>query len=196
MRRMGKTMETLFSWTSLIIIVHAMLIVGVIARVIMMRLAVGTALAWMILIFFLPFAGALIYLVLGEKRLGRKRTRRAASLWERYSRWLRELPRLVPDERSGLSPEAAAVSRLPEGVLGTPVLPGNRLEIMDAAEPILRSISAHAGGNSRRGLPGAAGCHGQQPLFKKPMDTTAQGERGGNRRGPGSESVANADCQI
>jgi cardiolipin synthase len=129
-------------WTSLIIIAHIFIIIGVSVRVIMMRLPVGTALAWIILIFFLPFAGAVIYLVLGEKRLGRKRTQRAASLWERYNRWLRELQRLVPDERSGLSPEAAAVSRLPEGLLGTPVLPGNRLEIMDAAEPILRSISA------------------------------------------------------
>jgi len=56
----------------LIIVLHAMLIIGVTVRVVMMRLAVGTALAWIILIFFLPFAGAVIYLVLGEKRLGRK----------------------------------------------------------------------------------------------------------------------------
>ena len=135
-------MEILFSWTRLIIIAHTMVIVGVTLRVIMMRLPVGTALAWIILIFFLPFAGALIYLVVGEKRLGRKRTQRAASHWVRYSRWLQELSRQVPDERSGLSPEAAAVSRLPEGLLGIPVLPGNRLEIMDAAEPILHSIIA------------------------------------------------------
>jgi cardiolipin synthase len=135
-------MEILFSWTRLIIIAHTMVIIGVTLRVIMMRLPVGTALAWIILIFFLPFAGALIYLVVGEKRLGRKRTQRAASHWVRYSRWLQELSRQVPDERSGLSPQAAAVSRLPEGLLGIPVLPGNRLEIMDAAEPILRSIIA------------------------------------------------------
>ena len=135
-------MEILFSWTSLIIIAHTMVIIGVTLRVIMMRLPVGTALAWIILIFFLPFAGAMVYLVVGEKRLGRKRTQRAASRWERYGRWLRELPRQVPDERSGLSPEAAAVSSLPEGLLGIPVLPGNRLEIMDAAEPILRAIIA------------------------------------------------------
>ncbi len=130
------------SWTSLIIIGHIIVVIGVCVRVVMMRLPVGTALAWMVLIFFLPFAGAVIYLVLGEKRLGRKRTQRAASLWGRYSRWLRDLPRLAPDERSGLSPEAAAVSRLPEGALGIPVLSGNCLEIMDAAEPILRSIIA------------------------------------------------------
>jgi cardiolipin synthase len=135
-------MEILFSWTRLILIAHAMVIIGVTVRVIMMRLAVGTALAWIILIFFLPFAGALIYLVLGEKRLGRKRTQRAASLWGGYRRWLQQLPRQVPDERSGLSPECAAVSRLPEGALGIPVLSGNRLEIMDTAETILRSIIA------------------------------------------------------
>jgi len=62
-------MEILFSWASLIIIAHAMLIIGVSGRVIMIRLEIGTALAWIILIFFLPFAGAVIYLVLGEKRL-------------------------------------------------------------------------------------------------------------------------------
>ena len=129
-------------WTSLIIVAHIIVIIGVCVRVIMMRLPVGTALAWIVLIFFLPFAGAVIYLVLGEKRLGRKRTRRAASLWGRYSRWLRELPRQAPGDRSGLSPESLAVSRLPEGALGIPVLPGNRWEIMDAAEPILRSIIA------------------------------------------------------
>ncbi len=126
----------------MIIIAHAMVIIGVTARVIMMRLPVGTALAWIILIFFLPFAGAVMYLVLGEKRLGRKRTQRAASLWGGYSRWLRQLPRQTPEERSAMSPEAVAVSRLPEGALGIPVLSGNGLEIMDAAEPILRSIIA------------------------------------------------------
>ena len=129
-------------WTSLIIAAHTIVIIGVTVRVVMMRLPVGTTLAWMVLIFFLPFAGAVIYLVLGEKRLGRKRTQRASSLWGRYSQWLRELPRQVPGGRSGLSPEAAAVSRLPEGLLGIPVLPGNRLEIMNAAEPILRAIIA------------------------------------------------------
>jgi len=135
-------MEILFSWARLILIAHALIIIGVSVRVIMMRLTVGTALAWIILIFFLPFAGALFYLVLGEKRLGRKRTQRAASLWGGYRRWLQQLPRQAPDERSGLSPESAAVSRLPEGALGIPVLSGNHLEIMDTAETILRSIIA------------------------------------------------------
>jgi len=64
-------MNMLLSWTHLILVAHIMIIIGVTVRVIMMRLAVSTALAWIILIFFLPFAGALIYLVLGEKHLGR-----------------------------------------------------------------------------------------------------------------------------
>ena len=135
-------MNMLLSWTHLILVAHIMIIIGVTVRVIMMRLAVSTALAWIILIFFLPFAGALIYLVLGEKHLGRKRTRRAASLWGGYRRWLQGVPRQIPDSRSGLSPESAAVSRLPEGALGIPVLPENRLEIMDTAETILHSIIA------------------------------------------------------
>ena len=50
-------MEILFSWTSLIIIGHIIVIVGVTLRVIMMRLAVGTALAWIFLIFFFALCG-------------------------------------------------------------------------------------------------------------------------------------------
>ncbi len=218
-------MENLFSWTSLIIIAHIIVIIGVTLRVIMMRLAVGTALAWIILIFFLPFAGAVMYLVLGEKRLGRKRTQRAASLWEGYSRWLRQLPRQTPDEQSGLSPEAVAVSRLPEGALGIPVLPGNRLEIMDAAEPILRSIIAdidrarhfchlefyiwNAGGTAdevcealMRAATRGVTCRvlldamGSSRFLKSPWIHTAQGKRGGNRRSTVGESRANVICTV
>ena len=59
---------------------------------------------------------------------------------------MREVSQQAPSDRSGLSPEAVAVSRLPQGALGIPVLPGNRLEIMDAAEPILPSIIADIDG--------------------------------------------------
>ena len=52
---------------SLIVFIHAVIIIGFTIRVIMMRRPVGVTLAWLILIFALPFAGAVMYLFIGER---------------------------------------------------------------------------------------------------------------------------------
>jgi cardiolipin synthase len=65
-----------FSVFTSLTLVHVLIIIGVSLRVIQMRLPVATALAWLLLVFFLPQVGTIAYLVLGEKRLGRKFTTR------------------------------------------------------------------------------------------------------------------------
>ncbi len=42
----------------------------------MKRPATGVALAWLILVAAIPYGGALIYLMIGERRVGDLRTRR------------------------------------------------------------------------------------------------------------------------
>lgn len=50
---------------------HWLIIVGPSIRVIMRRPPVGVSLAWLAVIFSVPFVGAFVYLLFGEKRLGR-----------------------------------------------------------------------------------------------------------------------------
>jgi hypothetical protein len=69
-----------FSIFTLMTLVHTLITIGVSYRVIKVRLPVATSLAWLILVFFLPLLGAIAYLVLGEKRLGRKFTARSRPL--------------------------------------------------------------------------------------------------------------------
>jgi len=74
-------------------LVHVLIIIGVSFRVIKVRLPVATSLAWLLLlVFFLPLVGAMAYLVLGEKRLGRKFAARTQAIKGRYDRWLQDLP--------------------------------------------------------------------------------------------------------
>jgi len=40
----------------------------------------GVALSWLLLVVTLPFAGALLYLLIGERRIGRKRSRAITAL--------------------------------------------------------------------------------------------------------------------
>jgi len=119
---------------------HLLVIIGVSLRVIKVRLPVSTSLAWLLLVFFLPLIGAIVYLVLGEKRLGRKFMERTRAIKGRYDSWLRSLPPEIRSDPQRLSPEARSLSRLAETNLNIPALSGNRLQLLDAAEPILRAM--------------------------------------------------------
>jgi len=83
--------------------VHVLIIIGVSFRVIKVRLPVATSLAWLMLVFFLPLVGAIAYLVLGEKRLGRQFALRTRAIKERYDNWLKNLPPEIRTDPQGLS---------------------------------------------------------------------------------------------
>ena len=59
-------------------------------RVIMRRLPVGVSLAWLAAL-LIPFFGAVIYLLIGELRLGNRRAELAVSIHGPYQAWLSEL---------------------------------------------------------------------------------------------------------
>ena len=131
-----------FSLFTLITLMHVLIIIGVSIRVIKVQLPVATSLAWLLLVFFLPLVGAVAYLVLGEKRLGHKFAARSQAIKGRYDSWLKELPPEIRSDPQRLSQQAQSLSRLAETTVNIPALCGNRLQLLDAAEPILRSIIA------------------------------------------------------
>jgi len=129
-----------FSIFTVMTLVHALITIAVSIRVIQVRLPVATSLAWLILVLFLPLVGAIAYLVLGEKRLGHKFVARSQAIKVRYDRWLQGLPPEIRSDRLRLSPEARSISRLAKTIVNIPALCGNRLQLLDAAKPILRSM--------------------------------------------------------
>ncbi len=63
----------LFQLSPLLSVAHAIIVVLISVRVIMRRPANGVALAWLFLVAVLPFVGAAIYLLVGERRVGLRR---------------------------------------------------------------------------------------------------------------------------
>ncbi|MFC1580794.1 cardiolipin synthase [Thermodesulfobacteriota bacterium] len=129
-----------FSVFSIMTLAHVLITISVSIRIIKVRLPVATSLAWLVLVFFLPVLGLALYLVLGEKRLGKKITARAQAVSGCYERWLQDMPQDVRSDCSGLSIVARSLSCLAETTAHIPAMSGNRLLLLDAAEPILRSI--------------------------------------------------------
>jgi len=126
--------------TSLIFVAHWVIVVAVCIRVIMRRLPVGVSLAWLAVIFSIPFAGAVIYLLIGENRLSRKYLKRAAAIHGVYSEWQRELQKRASDTRPIVDPKAASLQRHAQTLVGFPPMEGNRLRLMDDFKTVFASM--------------------------------------------------------
>jgi len=123
----------------LLAVVYALIIIGLSIRVIMRRLPPAVSLAWLILIFLLPLVGGFVYLLIGERRIGRRRAERARMLLARYQNELRSL-HASRVESVNLGPQAQSIRRLAEATLGTPAMAGNKLQLQEGALSTLQSI--------------------------------------------------------
>lgn len=113
--------------------------IGLALRVIMRRLPVGVSLAWLAVL-LIPFVGAVIYLLIGELRLGKRRAELAVLIHGPYQAWLSELRTrmAVAWREDDLAPQQ--LSRLVENMGGVPALPGNQLELLPDWEIVFRRL--------------------------------------------------------
>ncbi len=61
--------QLLTELSGLFVLVHWSIVIGLGLRVIMNRPATGVALAWLLLIAAVPLGGAIVYLLIGERRI-------------------------------------------------------------------------------------------------------------------------------
>jgi cardiolipin synthase len=116
--------------------------IGLCVRVIMRRRPVGVSLSWLFVIMLLPFAGAFIYLILGELRLGKKRSARLNELEEPYDAWRKDLRDGFTVHWNEHGDSSEPLARLAENAAGICGLPGNSLELIGDWEKSLRRIIA------------------------------------------------------
>jgi cardiolipin synthase len=128
-------MET-FSWglTSSIFLADLAIRVGLSLRVIMRKRTPSVSIAWLVIILLLPFAGAVIYLLLGEIRLGERRAARLLKGQPLIRDWAGTELEKPEIDWTGVNPECVPLDRQVLAATGVPTLPGNRLELLDSAE--------------------------------------------------------------
>ncbi len=108
--------------------------IGLSVRIIMRRLPVGVSLAWLSVVLVFPFAGAVIYLLIGESRLGMSRRRRAAGLRQTYRAWVKRLREAGPTVVPELPAEAQPLAHLADGLFVSPPVAGNEVLLLHNAE--------------------------------------------------------------
>ena len=128
--------------SSIVLIVHVLLVACVAVRVIMKRPAAGVALAWLLLITAVPVAGPMFYLLIGERRIGRSRSRGIQALRVDY----RKISEAVivnglTDVDWSRHPIAArGMDKLGQTMIGSPTVHGSRVELFSDTQAILETI--------------------------------------------------------
>jgi cardiolipin synthase len=134
-------------------VVHAIFLIdlvlrlGLSVRVIMRRLPVGVALAWLAIVLVFPIVGAIVYLLIGEYRLGPRRARRAAEYEKRRGQQLvGNAPAAAPVDLATLGRGVAGLARLIRARFGAAVQAGNHLELQENADAAFPALIADIDG--------------------------------------------------
>lgn len=109
---------------------HLIIVAGLSIRVLLRTPPRGIAMAWILLLGMVPFLGAVIYLLIGERRISPFRTRRLESL-------VYELPQLATEENM-LAPDA----RLCLHYFAHPPVAGNSMELLHTPAAIFDRLIA------------------------------------------------------
>ncbi|MGA2068022.1 MAG: cardiolipin synthase [Thermoguttaceae bacterium] len=133
-----------FQLSTLLAIAHAAIVILISVRVIMRRPANGVALAWLFLVAVLPLAGAVVYLLVGERRVGLRRARRIAALRSDYAMLAQVMigKGLTNVDWARHRPEAQGMDRLGTTMVGVPTVAGSEGHLFSASDRILAAIAA------------------------------------------------------
>ncbi len=143
---MGHIEHFYWAYTSFIFIADLAIRIGLSLRVIMRKRAASVSLAWLVVILLLPFAGAVIYLMFGENRLGENRAKRAAVNLDFLDRWAAALKKKSKVNWQEINPECEPIHRQIESEFAIPAMQGNDLQLIDSSdvffETLLEDINA------------------------------------------------------
>ncbi len=136
-------LEWLLQPATLFAIAHALTILAVLVRVIMARPAPSVALAWILIVALIPAMGITLYVLIGERRIGRRRASRIAKLTKSFREIgdvaIRERLTRVRWDRQPVA--ARGLDKLGRSAIGSPTVCGSRFEMISDTQNILARIA-------------------------------------------------------
>lgn len=135
-------MNIVLQTSTIIAVIHFVVIIAIAIRVIMRRPARGVALAWLLLVSVFPIGGAVFYLFIGERRISPRRSREIDTLRLDYRRVSNsEIPaRLTEIDWSRHLPAARGLDRIGRYLVGSPTVHGTRFQLFSDTQDILKAI--------------------------------------------------------
>ena len=121
---------------------HWLVMVALATRVILRKGEIGSSLAWLTIIFFLPYGGAALYLLIGENRLGEIRGQRSERIREHRSEWVDELNATTGAGDDTIAEYLRPIKRQATYKAGFAAQSGNAIEILDGSDAFFDRLIA------------------------------------------------------
>jgi cardiolipin synthase len=135
-------MSELSSALTVTTLLHVLIVLVFGARIIMMRSAPGVAFAWLLLIIMLPLVGAVLYLLIGERRIGPERARRLDSLSATLNPGGGVPGERLTDVDWSRNPQAAAgLDRLGTTLCGCATVAGSEITLYSESEEAMQAVA-------------------------------------------------------
>lgn len=119
-------------------ILHIVIVLLFGYRLISVRRPVGVVLAWFLIVVLFPLIGISLYILIGERPVGRKLTRKIIRMDREYAAITERMRQRHLADRAQLPPEGRALSLLAESKNGSPVTAGNQIELFTNSLDILQ----------------------------------------------------------
>lgn len=116
------------------------LVAGVTLRVVIKRRSVSVSMAWLMIIYILPVLGVIMYFLIGELNLGRKRGERADQMFEAYRGWFNQLHDCAAHVPDKMPTQIAHIDHLCTNRMDIPALGFNTLSLLTTPKGILGAI--------------------------------------------------------
>ena len=107
-------------------------------RLISVRRPVGVVLAWFLIVVLVPLIGIGLYILIGERPVGRKLTRKIIRMDKEYAAITENMRQRYQADKQLLPIEGRALSLLAESNNGSPVIAGNKIELFTSSLKILQ----------------------------------------------------------
>jgi len=119
-------------------VIRGVMLVVVVSR----RRQPSSAMAWLLVIFSVPWLGVVLYLLVGENRLPRRRTEQHARILEELKAVSRRFENHPSVVRPKLRPESMATVTLAERLGYMPILGSNGVELMTQTDDVIDRLIA------------------------------------------------------
>ncbi|QDU96009.1 cardiolipin synthase [Lignipirellula cremea] len=128
---------------TILVFLHVAVVLAVSLRVIMKRPPTGVALSWLMLVGFIPFFGALVYLMIGERRINPERARGIGQLRTDYQAIFAAATSsgLTHVDWSRHAPAAQRMDRLGARLTGFSTVQGSRFTLFSDTQEMLKEIA-------------------------------------------------------
>lgn len=133
----GREADLSFPWFAL---AHTVLVILFALRLIWFRRPVSVSFAWFLVVVMLPAVGIVLYVMFGERPVGRTLTKKIVRMEREHAKLRSAMRQHYAADRELLPMEANALSLLAESQNGSPVTTGNRIELFTESLTILQTF--------------------------------------------------------